>query len=80
MGVGNGGSGGFMAYASPPVSNAPSLADAQRDGFAASSTDTGHRGTPDDYSLARGHPEKRIDYDYKAIHETSIAAKAIIRA
>lgn len=80
MGVGNGGSGGFIAYASTPISNAPSLADTLRAGFSGSSTDTGHRGTPDDFSFGRGHPEKRIDYDYRAIHETSVAAKAIIRA
>lgn len=34
MGVGNGGSGEFIAYASAAVSNAPSLADTVRDGFA----------------------------------------------
>jgi feruloyl esterase len=50
-----------------------------RDGFTGSSTDTGHRGTPDDYSFGPGHPEKRIDYDYRAIHETAVAAKAITR-
>jgi tannase/feruloyl esterase len=80
LGVGNGGSGGFIAYASNGVANAPGLADALRDGFAASSTDTGHRGTADDYSFGIGHREKRLDYDYRAVHETAVAAKEIIRA
>ena len=49
-------------------------------GFAASSTDTGHEGAPDDASFARGNPEKRLDNYYRAIHETALAAKAVIRA
>jgi tannase/feruloyl esterase len=77
MGVGNGGSGGFVNYFSP---NGPSLAEAVRDGFAVSSTDTGHRGANDDYSFARGRREPKIDYHYRAIHETAVAAKAIVRA
>src|SRR5262249_38059380 len=56
MGVGNGGSGGFINYSS----NVHSLSSALRDGFSASSTDTGHRGSNDDFSFARGHREKRI--------------------
>jgi feruloyl esterase len=75
MGVGNGGSGGFINYAS---ANGPSLAGALSDGFAASSTDTGHHGDNDDFSFARGHREQRIDYHYRAIHETASAAKAVI--
>jgi feruloyl esterase len=76
MGVGNGGSGGFINYAS----DVQSLSAALRDGFAASSTDTGHRGEDDDFSFARGHREKRIDYHYRAVHETAVASKAIVRA
>src|SRR5262249_34869203 len=76
MGVGNGGSGGFINYAS----DMQSLSAALRDGFAASSTDTGHRGEDDDFSFAPGHREKRIDYYYRAIHETAVASKAIVRA
>jgi hypothetical protein len=76
MGVGNGGSGGFINYA---AENGPSLAWALRDGFVASSTDTGHHGDNDDFSFARGHREQRLDYHYRAIHETARAAKAVIR-
>jgi feruloyl esterase len=76
MGVGNGGSGGSINYF---ASNGPSLAEALRNGFAASSTDTGHQGADDDFSFARGHREQRIDYHYRAIHETALAAKALAR-
>jgi Tannase and feruloyl esterase len=77
MGVGNGGSGGFVNYF---AANGPSLVEALRDGFAASSTDTGHQAANDDFSFARGHREQRIDYHYRAVHETARAAKTIIRA
>src|SRR5215467_16221583 len=76
MGVGNGAC-GFINYA---AENGPSLARALSDRFAASSTDTGHQGSNDDFSFARGHREQRIDYHYRAIHETALAAKAVERA
>jgi feruloyl esterase len=77
MGVGNGGSGGALNYF---AATGPSLAEALHRGFAASSTDTGHRGEDDDFSFARGHREQRIDYHYRAIHETALVAKAVVRA
>ncbi len=43
-------------------------------------TDSGHQGRLDDYSFGRGHPERRIDYYYRAIHETAVTAKEVIRA
>ena len=78
MGVGNGGSAGSITYTYTP--NAHGLANALMAGFAASSTDTGHRGAGDDYSFGKDHPEKAIDYFYRAIHETAIHAKAIVQA
>jgi tannase/feruloyl esterase len=68
--VGNGGWAGSIVY------NA--LADALRRGYAASSTDTGHVGGTAKDML--GHPEKLIDYSYRAIHEMTVAAKAITEA
>jgi hypothetical protein len=68
--VGNGGGGGFINYDSE---NGVRLKEALRNGFAASSTDTGHRGNNDDFSFARGHREQGIDYHYRAIHETELA-------
>ena len=50
-------------------------------GFAVAGTDDGHQsnvGT--DASWALGHPEKQIDFGYRALKETTEAAKAIIAA
>jgi len=80
MGVGNGGAAGSIIYDGGLVgTSAPGLAQALKDGFAAAATDTGHHGRMDDYSFGRGHPERRIDYYYRAIHETAVTAKAVIR-
>jgi feruloyl esterase len=56
------------------------LAAAVSRGYAASSTDTGHQAGGTDASWALGHPEKVMDYGYRAIHETAVTAKALIRA
>jgi feruloyl esterase len=68
--VGNGGWNGAIQY--------PALASALRRGYAASSTDTGHAG--DSASFALGHPEKLIDFGYRAVHETAVQSKAIVGA
>ena len=70
--VGNGGWAGTISYAamSGPVSH----------GYAVASTNTGHDGTSGDGSFALGHPEKLIDYGYRAVHEMTVKAKAIIAA
>ena len=70
VGVGNGTWGGSFNYLR--------LDEALRAGYATSSTDTGHRGAPRDKSWAEGHPEKQIDFDYRATHETAVVAKAAI--
>ena len=80
MGAGNGGFAGSISYASAAGSNVPGLANALLAGYATSSTDTGHRGGGTDARWALGHPEKIVDYGYRAIHETAEASKAIIRA
>ncbi len=50
-------------------------------GYAASATDDGHTaGTIPDASFAVGHPEKLIDFGFRAVHETAVHSKAIIRA
>ncbi len=48
-------------------------------GYAVAATDDGNQGGPV-VKWAIGHPEKLIDFGYRAVHETSIHAKAIIRA
>jgi feruloyl esterase len=72
MGVGNGGWSGEIWY-SP-------MGEALRRGYATASTDTGHEGNGGDASFALGHPEKVIDFGYRAVHEMTVKAKAIIAA
>ncbi len=69
--VGNGGWAGS-------ISN-DAMAAALREGYATASTDTGHKSkeTPGG-SFAAGHPEKLIDYGYRAVHEMTVAAKKLI--
>jgi feruloyl esterase len=61
MGIGNGGWSGEIWY--------PFMGVALRRGYATASTDTGHEGNFDDGSFALGHPEKVIDFGYRAVHE-----------
>lgn len=68
--VGNGGWAGTISY--------PAMATAIHEGYATSSTDTGHKGG--DGSFAAGHPEKVIDYSYRAVHEMAVATKAVMQA
>ena len=68
--VGNGAWGGSIQYGP--------LGDALGRGYAAASTDTGHTGT--DASFAMGHPEKLIDFGYRAVHETAVRGKATVAA
>jgi feruloyl esterase len=49
-------------------------------GYATASTDTGHRGGWQDSRWALGHPEKVIDFGYRAIHEMTERSKEIIHA
>ena len=49
-------------------------------GYVVSGTDTGHSGSPLDAAWALGHPEKIVDFGWRAIHETAAASKVIIEA
>jgi feruloyl esterase len=68
--VGNGGWAGSIAY--------PALASAVAEGYASASTDTGHTGNTGAFAL--GHPEKLVDHAYRAVHEMTLHAKAIVDA
>jgi len=68
--VGNGGWAGTISY--------PAMAEALRRGYATASTDTGH--ATEGGSFALGHPEKFIDFAYRAVHEMTVKAKAIVQA
>ena len=67
------GNGGWSGAISPAA-----LAQALQHGYAAAMTDTGHQGSSASFAL--GHPEKLIDYGYRAVHEMTVKAKAVIEA
>ena len=71
-GQGNGGFAGSIGYSE--------LGDAVRRGYATAGTNMGHYGRAGDSGWALGHPEKVIDFGYRAIHEMTLKAKVIIRA
>jgi len=66
--VGNGGWAGFVSYVS--------LAQAVAAGYAGASTDTGHVGNTAAFAI--GHPEKVVDIGYRAVHEMTVKAKAVV--
>jgi feruloyl esterase len=65
--VGNGGFAGTISY--------PQMAAALAAGYAAASTDTGHTG-PSSNTFA--NEDVLIDFAHRAIHETTVAAKAMV--
>ena len=67
--TGNGGFGSNIGY--------NNLAEFVAKGYAGTGSNTGHEGGAN--SLI-GHPEKLIDWGYRAVHETTVNAKAIIAA
>lgn len=74
--VGNGGLSGALNHrAMVPMFNR---------GYATMTTDLGHTNNPptagEDATWALGHPEKVIDYSYRAEHVTTLAAKQIVNA
>jgi len=66
--VGGGGWAGVISY--------PAMATALQDGYATSSTDTGHEARNADFAV--GHPEKVIDFSHRAVHAMTVSAKAIM--
>ena len=66
--VGNGAFNGNISY--------DAMMTALARGYATSSTDTGHTGGSAIFGL--GHPEKVIDFGWRAVHEMSVASKKII--
>ncbi len=68
--VGNGAFNGTIAYAA--------MVTALARGYATGSTDTGHVGGSANFAL--GHPEKVIDFGWRAVHEMTVTSKKIIAA
>jgi feruloyl esterase len=69
LAVGNGGWAGAISF--------DAMADGLRRGYATASNDTGHKGAS--AAFAVGHPEKLIDFGYRAMHEMALHSKAIIK-
>jgi feruloyl esterase len=72
MGVGNGGFAGSIQGLTNEMPQALRL------GYATAGTDTGHQGPGGDWAI--GHPEKMIDFGYRATHEMTLKAKQILNA
>jgi feruloyl esterase len=70
LAVGNGGWAGTISF--------PAMASALTEGYATASNDTGHQGGSAQFAL--GHPEKVIDFGYRAMHEMAMKSKAFVSA
>lgn len=68
--AGNGGAAGALVYSA--------LIDPLARGYAVAHTDTGHQGALGSFDWAAGHPERVTDYAYRAVHELTLTAKAIV--
>jgi feruloyl esterase len=72
MGVGNGG------FAGSIQGRTGDMPQALRLGYATAGTDTGHQGAGGEWAI--GHPEKMIDFGYRATHEMTVKSKQIVKA
>lgn len=75
LGVGSFGWGGAMMF--------PAMLTGVEQGYATAATDTGHDSSTEEGKggrFALGHPEKLIDYAWRADHLMTIQAKALIKA
>jgi hypothetical protein len=70
--VGNGIWAGTLSYSA--------MADPLKRGYAVATTDTGHAGSGMDAKWAIGHPEKLVDFGYRAVHEMVVTGKQAITA
>ncbi len=72
QGAGNGGFAGSINYRD--------MASAVLRGDSTAATDTGHTGTSVEAGWALGHPEKIVDFGYRAVHEMSLTGEALTRS
>ena len=72
VGTGNGVWAGQIGYGA--------MADPLTRFYAVAATDTGHAGTGFDSHFAIGHPDKLVDFGYRAVHEMTVKAKMLIAA
>jgi feruloyl esterase len=69
-GTGNGGFAGVIYFTE--------MAAAVTEGYATAGTDTGHAGAEPDFAL--GHPEKVVDFGWRAVHDMTVASKTVLAA
>jgi feruloyl esterase len=72
LSIGNGGWSGAISHGA--------MVPGLERGYAVTATDTGHVGSSMDGSFAYKHPEKLIDFGWRAVHEMTLTAKAIVDA
>lgn len=70
MMVGNGAWSGAVSYSA--------MAEPLARGYAVASTDTGHQGGRGTFGF--GHPEKLVDFAWRAVHETTVKGKVLTTA
>ena len=70
LAIGNGGYAGNVSTGD--------MAVALRKGYATASSDTGHKGGSAVFAV--GHPEKVVDFGYRAMHEMAVQSKMLISA
>jgi feruloyl esterase len=70
LAVGNGGWAGSISFAA--------MAGGLAEGYAVASNDTGHEGGSGAFAL--DHPEKLVDFAYRAMHEMTVQSKTMIES
>ena len=68
LAVGNGGWAGSISFGA--------MAGGLAEGYAVASNDTGHKGGSGSFAL--DHPEKLVDFAYRAMHEMTVGSKSMI--
>jgi feruloyl esterase len=69
LSVGSFGWGGMILY--------PGLMSGLQEGYAVANNDAGHEGGNGEFTI--GHPEKLVDYAYRANHEMTVDAKQVVK-
>jgi Tannase and feruloyl esterase len=72
LNVGNGGFAGSISYGQ--------MARNLKRGYATAGSDAGHVAGGEDASWAYQHPEKIVDFGYRAVHLTALLSKTVVKA
>ncbi|MGI4854568.1 MAG: tannase/feruloyl esterase family alpha/beta hydrolase [Janthinobacterium lividum] len=72
LNIGNGGFAGSIDYRQ--------MASNLQRGYATAGSDAGHQAEAEDASWAYHHPEKIVDFGYRAVHLTALRSKDVVKA